>query len=106
MKMSRLISLASLIGAIVAVSSGVALAQTSSVPREFRICTGDFAVTTIWKSTSMNISSPQASPATRTDPCSARRQGRPALSPATPCRPRPTSVTVRFTPVWLVRLNS
>jgi hypothetical protein len=44
MKMSRLISLVSLIGAIVAVSSGVALAQTSSVPQEFRICTGDFAL--------------------------------------------------------------
>ena len=44
MKKSRLISLASLIGAIVAVSSGMALAQTSSVPHEFRICTGDFAL--------------------------------------------------------------
>jgi hypothetical protein len=44
MKMSRLISLASLIGALVAVSSGMALAQSSSVPHEFRICLGDFAL--------------------------------------------------------------
>jgi hypothetical protein len=43
MKMARLISLASLIAAIVAVSSGMALAQ-STVPHEFRICTGDFAL--------------------------------------------------------------
>jgi hypothetical protein len=44
MKMSLAISLASLIGAIVAGSSGMALAQTSSVPHELRICTGDFAL--------------------------------------------------------------
>ena len=43
MKKSQLISLASLIGAIVAVSSGMALAQ-STVPHELRICTGDFAL--------------------------------------------------------------
>jgi hypothetical protein len=45
MKMSRILSLASLIGAITAVSSGMALAQTPPVPvHDFRICTGDFAL--------------------------------------------------------------
>ena len=44
MKMSRVISLTSLMGAIIAVSSGMALAQSSSVPHELRICTGDFAL--------------------------------------------------------------
>jgi hypothetical protein len=43
--MSRVISLASLVGAIVAVSSAIALAQTPPVPiHDFRICTGDFAL--------------------------------------------------------------
>jgi hypothetical protein len=33
-----------IIAAIVAVSPGMGLAQSSSVPHEFRICTGDFAL--------------------------------------------------------------
>jgi hypothetical protein len=41
MKISRLISLASLINGIVAVSSGMALAQ---VTHDYRICAGDFAL--------------------------------------------------------------
>ena len=47
-----------------------------------------FLVTTVWSSTSMNISPPPASRENPTRLYSRRRPGRPARSPATPCGSR------------------